>query len=87
MSDIDTTEIEWETPPAPKRQDFADALRARPGDWAVFLRSANPSIAANINRGYSRSFQPAELFEARSVNVGSGLADIYVRYVGEDGAS
>lgn len=87
MSEIDSSEIVWETPPAReyRHRDFANALRARPGEWAVFQRSVHAGDYAKIKRGVPTAFQPAGTFEARAKSVGNGRFDIYVRFIGEDG--
>lgn len=89
MSESNVTDIEWETPPdhgnsgKAKYQDFADALRARPGEWAVFARAVSPAQASMVSGGGSKAFRPRGAFQGRQVSTGDGKADIYARFVGE----
>lgn len=60
---------------------FADALRDRPGEWAIWPKEFNaPNVAAattaNIKKGRLKNF-PAGQFEA----VTSGCT-VYARYIG-----
>lgn len=76
-----------ELPPSPpsgrnaRYTEFSDALRGRPGEWAIWpvqLKNtvvAN-TVAGNVRRGALKNF-PAGEFEA----VQRGLT-VYVRYVG-----
>lgn len=76
-----------DTPPPPSRgrnalyAAFREALRGRPGEWAIWPRefknkNAASATVANITRGRSPAF-PAGEFEARASD---GV--VYVRYVG-----
>ncbi|WP_067891324.1 hypothetical protein [Nocardia vaccinii] len=59
---------------------FADALRARPGEWAIWPTSLTPKSAGQVRVRICRDIfpaLPADEFEGRSVN---GVA--YVRYIG-----
>lgn len=88
------TTAEWDfkfvdAPPPPQKgrnalyAAFREALRARPGEWAIWPREMKDRkiaqlTAGNINRGGTKSF-PKDEFEARSSdNV------VYVRYIGGD---
>ena len=89
-----TTSVRFD-PPAPElprrpesRDAFADALRARPGEWALI--GAHPVAGSAGQAAYEISralglrnapFAPAGTFEAQSRAV-CGEHRIYVRYVG-----
>lgn len=87
------TDIKWQDPPrnaagrpgAPgKWASIADALRERPGEWALVAENAPASTAANIRRGTYVGLGPAGSFEAVSRNTKRDRrADIYARFVGE----
>ena len=63
--------------------EFADALRRRPGEWAIFREDAVPNVAGAIRCGRSKAFRPAGAFEATVRMIpGTTRAVIYVRYVG-----
>lgn len=89
-----SSEIEWEEPPARKTGgrkgekkylDFADALRAHPGDWAVLLRASRyRTLVSRVKGGHIVAFKPEGAFESRAVTVDDNLVDIYVRFVGTD---
>lgn len=86
------SEIQWAAPPATaifnggtrgRYAAFSDALRGRPGEWAVFPReggssSSASSAAANIRAGKTKGFEPKGAFETAVDG-----ATIYVRFVGE----
>lgn len=95
MSDV----IRWEEPPphgntllprgASKYQAAADALRGRPGEWALIAEGITTgsagSLTNGIRTGRSRAFRPEGAFEARCVgSAGSISARVYARYVGGD---
>ncbi|TDH48712.1 hypothetical protein E2F47_22715 [Mycobacterium eburneum] len=79
--------IEGEPPPPDHGRNamyraFADALRARPGDWAKWPREPKDAnnartLASNLNAGRLTTF--ATGFEGRA----SG-ATVYARYVGSE---
>jgi len=83
-------------PPGPRRasahpwDDIAEALRARPGEWALCLRGVHSSYSSQIKRGALSAFKPAGAFEARSVSTlntdenGKKTNDLYIRFVGND---
>ena len=84
--------LEWEAPPpggsrrGSKWDPIARALRQHPGKWACLGRGIPTSIVTTINRGQLKCFQPEGSFEAVTRNhVERWTADVYVRYVGEDG--
>ena len=61
--------------------EFASALKARPGEWAIWpvefkSQKSAYSTASNIRRGFLKSF-PTGQFEAVTTNM-----KVYVRYVG-----
>lgn len=84
----------WETPPpgpAPgvrkgsKWDPIARALKQRPGQWACIGHGIPTSIITTINKGELKCFQPEGSFEAVARNhTARWVADVYVRYVGED---
>jgi hypothetical protein len=81
------------TPAAPRRnvvhRDVAEALRAKPGEWALVGDYINSGSAAGIARlirdgGTGRSiiaYQPAGAFEARVEPTLDGVR-VFARYVG-----
>lgn len=81
-------------PPAFRRgsahpwEEIAEALRARPNEWALVLRGIHSSYSSQINHGKLSAFKPAGTFEARSVGTaakdenGKPTHDLYVRYIG-----
>lgn len=82
------TNIVWEdpqqTPRAPrtsKHDEFAAALRRRPGKWAVFAEATSNSTASAINKGKLTAFRPAGAYEATGRTVEGGFK-VWVRYVG-----
>lgn len=77
-----------DSPPPPSRgrnglyDAFRNALRARPGEWAVWPRELKNKATAwqtvgNINRG-DGAWRPVGSFEARSSE-----AAVYVRFIGD----
>lgn len=75
-------------PPPPNRgrnalySAFRDALRSRPGEWAIYPREFKNKASAtgttsNINNGRMPTFPP-DLFEARTSDM-----VVYVRYKGD----
>lgn len=90
------SEIRWEgpstdprtlpkTPPPRAHVELAEALRARPGEWAIFSEDGAPANATHIKQGKRAAFRPAGSFDAvtRS-HPGSRRCVIYVRYIGEE---
>ena len=90
--------IRWEEPPkahgnakpgAPhKYQPIADALRARPGEWALVLDGKAPGSAGGfawrIRNGVG-PFAPARSFEAKCIGpAGGSSSKVYARFVGEE---
>ncbi len=87
--------IVWENPPAvepgpvaktrPDMADFADELRAHPGQWARYPRpiadASAPPTARAIRLGHRQAWEPAGAFEAVTRTVG-GRRIVFVRYVG-----
>ncbi|MFJ5532380.1 hypothetical protein [Streptomyces sp. NPDC093261] len=74
-----------------KRAAFADALRKRPGDWALLGQHADGTQARydayqirNAELGRNEAFAPAGSFEAEARTL-MGEARVYVRYVGGGG--
>ena len=93
MADV----IRWEEPPAEhgnarpkppsKYQPIADALRSRPGEWALIADRRTAGSAggfAHRVRSGAKPFEPARSFEVKVVGPASGpLSKVYARYVGE----
>jgi len=82
--------IRWEDPPdgaVYQWDEIADALRDRPGEWALIVEPASVSLtttlAYQIRNGYRPAFQPAGSFQAKAY-VKSGDLRVYARYVGRD---
>ena len=70
------------------RQAFADALRARPGEWALLGKYDTPGVMRqeayairHVLDPKDQPFAPAGSFEAISRSM-CGEHRIYVRYVG-----
>lgn len=87
-----TTLVFHDAPPGPalrsgrrpdrKTVEFAEALRAMPGKWAV-LSDVNSGKAAIINNGLS-AFGPAGAFQAVCRDYSRpGRCDVWVRFVGQ----
>lgn len=84
-------EIEWDTPAPPasgrkrgkagKYVELFDALRTRPGEWAVLARDTYVSAGQAVERGHLSGCEPGE-FEAVTRRNGHGGTDVYVRYIG-----
>ena len=89
-------EIRWEEPPTARSKYYpqgryvaiAEALRKRPGKWAVVSADTQGNLAGFINKGRVKGFAPAGSFEAVS-RVNAGYADrnsmrftVYARFVG-----
>lgn len=91
---IPMTDIKWEAPPEGERRGargtwktVADALRARPGEWALISENADRSMTTRIKDGQGRAWRPAGSFEARGVGFqdqGRRRVKLYARYVGGD---
>jgi len=83
MSDITFTD-----PPAATRgklwgrhQQIAEALRERPGDWALVMEGVNGSNSHSIRTARIKAYAPAGAYEATARKNGD-RHDIYARYVG-----
>lgn len=83
--------IEFRDPPArltrgrpvsPKWLAIAEALRARPGEWA-YVGNHYTSKAAEIKQGRLCAFRPAGSFDAVARNVANSRGDLYVCYIGD----
>ncbi|TXS35089.1 hypothetical protein [Streptomyces sp. t39] len=78
----------FEAPPRTKHLQAAEAVRARPGEWARIgcygSRDAAASVAWQIRKGVRSAWRPVGAFQAVSRTVG-GEFRVYVRYVGEAG--
>lgn len=87
-----TIRFEEPTPRAPRgakaRQAFADALRDRPKEWALFGAYSNPGTTrtaaydiSHATNPQDQPFAPAGSFEAESRTM-LGEHRVYVRFVG-----
>lgn len=84
--------VEWSDPPLPRRGPnngkrwpaIADALRERPGEWALVAENVDPSTVSNITRGRYAGM-PAGSFEAtgRRVGDGSSRVNVWARFVAQ----
>jgi hypothetical protein len=88
--------IRWEDPPPSKKRTswagkyahIADALRQRPGEWAIVSEDAQGNLASYIKQGTLKGFAPPRSFEAVSrVNPGyesrnNMRSTIYARFIG-----
>ena len=83
--------IKWEEPTANQRfkhdhEGIANALRGRPGEWALVFEGVTASYVGQIKRGVLKDYRPSGTFEAKCVGVDplTGTAEkIYARYLGE----
>lgn len=86
--------LKWEEPPVSTGSDkslwgahfgIAEALKTKPGTWALVRSYASPNAAAStawlIRNGRLRAYQPAGAFEAKSRRSGDE-GRVYARYVG-----
>lgn len=88
--------IRWEPPPPHgntgkrrgkpyKYQPIADALRAKPGEWAVAAEGIGTGPAGGLTNRIKAGwtcFAPAGAFEAVCRGPANGTATVYARYVG-----
>jgi hypothetical protein len=88
--------IRWEDPPPSNKRTappgkyvhIADALRQRPGEWAIVSDDAQGNMTYFIKNGTLKGFGPPRSFEAVSrVNPGyksrnNMRSTIYARYIG-----
>lgn len=85
--------IEFKNPPkilkgpriGGKHVVIADALKCRPGEWALVLEGVSVSTARYIKNGTYAAYRPAGAFDAtyRTSPKGEGMGDIYARYIGK----
>lgn len=89
--------IRWEDPPTEhgntkhrqsKYQPTADALRSRPGQWALIQEGrttgSTGGLAHRIRNGWG-PFVPPGAFETKVRGPVGGPAKLYARYVGDGG--
>jgi hypothetical protein len=81
--------LQFSEPPPPdirqtKWSEIANQLKARPGEWAHLGRIAT-SQAHHIKSARTAAFLPAGSFEAIVRNRDERMADVWARYVGENG--
>lgn len=88
------SEIQWEQPPPENRgrragskwDDFAAALRSRPGEWALMTDSGDNSMVNRVKKGAPSAFQPEGSFEATGrKQPGTSRYKVWARYIGENG--
>lgn len=69
-----------------KFQPIVDALKSRPGEWALVAEGRSPGSAAsfghNIRNGCG-PFTPPGAFDAKQVGPAVGPVKLYARYIGE----
>lgn len=89
--------IRWEEPPPDhgnkrpskplKYQEAADAMRARPGDWALIAEGKCQGTAGGLAwrvRNGLGPFAPPRAFEAKCVGPTGGVSSkVYARYLGD----
>lgn len=71
-------DIKWEEPDATRRGNgeyaaLADALKARPGEWALVSENSHASVTGHLKRRYG--------LEAVARETKDGRAKIYARFV------
>lgn len=87
-----STLVKFEEPPAtkggraesPRNREIAEALRAKPGEWALVAQGEkNDGLAVRIRTGKAKSFSEG-VWEATSrfVSDEEGI-DIYARFISE----
>lgn len=85
-----TLDLVWEDPPKPvrtlKHVDIAEALRANPGQWALWPHALSGTNACynlqrDIRNGVRGAFPRGE-FEA-SARVAGGDWKLYIRFIGQ----
>ena len=80
-------ELQWKAPEpsawAPRRttkwKSIADALRDRPGQWALVAESVSRALASGIKK---RVLLPGEFEITTRKNGEDGKCDMYARYIG-----
>lgn len=86
------TDIKWQEPPPhgnaikSRWAEVAEALRARPLEWALIDEDGSPNLASRIRNGQIAAFRPASNFQVRNVRKSANGHDTYVRFVGTAGA-
>lgn len=87
----ETSLVSFEEPPAstggraesPRNREIAEALRAKPGEWAkVESGVKNDGLAVRIRTGKAKSFAQG-VWEATSRRNEQETIDIYARFVGD----
>lgn len=92
VGDESVTPFRWENPPEAvhgggrQHRPIADALKAKPMEWAVLdgydsPRSAS-SLAYTVRNGLLPAYAPAKSFEAVARTLGKGQYVVYLRYLG-----
>lgn len=84
--------VKFEAPPAsrggraesPRNKQIAEALRDKPGEWALVAEGQkNDGLAVRIRTGKAKSFSTG-VWEATSRRNEENTIDIYARYVGDN---
>lgn len=84
-------EVTFEEPPAskggraesPRNREIAEALRKKPGSWALIAKGEkNDGLAVRIRSGKAKSFAEGT-WEATSRRNDDNTIDIYARFVGD----
>ncbi|MBS5899627.1 MAG: hypothetical protein KIC38_03755 [Actinomycetaceae bacterium] len=83
------TQINWQTPPPKRRrrtytydwEPFVAALKAHPGEWAVFDKEVSAATGWLVRRGKHTAFQGGT-FET-VMRKGKKEHLLYARYMGE----
>lgn len=93
-SDLEVTQdgsgIEWSEPPTARRgkaaadQQYiaiADALKARPGQWAKIIDgSKDTSVVTKIKKGTLAAFEPEGAFDATGRRSEDGYITVWARF-------
>ena len=82
------SDIKWEEPPRAaagrgadsELEAILDALRSRPGEWALIREGTHNSFAANIRNGHGLWIRGE--FDATQRKRDDGKFDVWARYVG-----
>jgi len=82
--------VEFREPPSPKGGpsankygDVAEALKERPGEWAMIVAGGHHNLVPRIKAGTIPAFRPAGAYEATARSNESGRFDVYARFVGD----
>lgn len=85
----DGTGIEWSNPPTARRGKttdpqyvaIAEALKARPGEWAKIIDgSKDTSVVTKIKKGSLAAFEPEGAFDATGRRSEDGYITVWARF-------